>query len=533
MNAKSFTSQYLIIILLLLPFIYTTRAQDSLYLVGTITGESNEKRINVVRAIGDINGDGYDDFIISFRNGNVPSDQGIIKLYLGTPNFDLTPDIIFHYPGNEYLNDFSDGYGIGDVNSDGYNDFVLCGAFASPLPKGKVFLYYGGETIDTIPVAEFYQPNSPRDNFGYPVQNLGDINKDGYDDFAICSAYNWSDGKGYVYLFWGGDTISWDRSLTFSSDTLGDFFGTSIANIGDINNDSFDDIAIGAPIGSIISDYGRVFFYFGGTHFDNIPDTILISTNPGDEFGRIIKNAGDLNSDGKIDFVLTNLNEISIFLSMDSIIIVDGYELGYGGYVNIEPAGDVNNDGYEDLIIGNTNFRNSDSIMVGGAFIYLGGDIINTNYTFNLEGENQWDEFSKMMTTGDINRDGYYDLIILAPGYPDYQEPTGKVYFYSYRKINSVRQTNDNHLDNFKLYQNFPNPFNPATTINYQLPKAGFVTLKVYDILGREAATLVNEKKSQGRYSVNFNGSALASGVYIYRIRANDYVSSKKMMLIK
>ena len=95
----------------------------------------------------------------------------------------------------------------------------------------------------------------------------------------------------------------------------------------------------------------------------------------------------------------------------------------------------------------------------------------------------------------------------------------------------------------FKLEQNYPNPFNPSTTINYQLPKSGFVTLKVFDILGREVATLVNEQKSQGRYSVNFStkgGSAsggdalnLASGVYIYQIRANDFVSSKKMILLK
>ncbi len=88
-------------------------------------------------------------------------------------------------------------------------------------------------------------------------------------------------------------------------------------------------------------------------------------------------------------------------------------------------------------------------------------------------------------------------------------------------------------VNEFKLGQNYPNPFNPATTINYQLPKTGFVTLKVYDILGREVATLVNEQKVQGRYTVNFNASRLASGVYMYQFRANDYVSLKKMLLIK
>ena len=87
--------------------------------------------------------------------------------------------------------------------------------------------------------------------------------------------------------------------------------------------------------------------------------------------------------------------------------------------------------------------------------------------------------------------------------------------------------------ESYDLSQNYPNPFNPATTINYQMPQTGFVTLRVYDILGKEVATLVNQQKNQGRYSVNFDASRLASGVYIYQLRVNDYVSSKKMLLLK
>ena len=95
----------------------------------------------------------------------------------------------------------------------------------------------------------------------------------------------------------------------------------------------------------------------------------------------------------------------------------------------------------------------------------------------------------------------------------------------SSEEINAVKE--------YALYDNFPNPFNPATTINYQLPENGFVTLKVYDILGKEVATVVNEQKTQGRYTVSFNASELASGVYIYQLRVNEYVNSKKMMLLK
>jgi len=85
----------------------------------------------------------------------------------------------------------------------------------------------------------------------------------------------------------------------------------------------------------------------------------------------------------------------------------------------------------------------------------------------------------------------------------------------------------------YDLFQNYPNPFNPTTIISYQIPKEGFVTLKVYDLLGNEIKTLVNEYKNTGRYEMNFFASDLASGVYIYKIRVNDFVASKKLVLLK
>jgi len=85
----------------------------------------------------------------------------------------------------------------------------------------------------------------------------------------------------------------------------------------------------------------------------------------------------------------------------------------------------------------------------------------------------------------------------------------------------------------FKLEQNYPNPFNPNTVISYQLSSVSFVTLKVYDVLGREVATLVNEQKEAGDYVVNFDASKLSSGIYIYKLNAGNYSSIKKMMVVK
>lgn len=97
----------------------------------------------------------------------------------------------------------------------------------------------------------------------------------------------------------------------------------------------------------------------------------------------------------------------------------------------------------------------------------------------------------------------------------------------------AVRQEASGHPEAFRLYQNFPNPFNPSTTISYELSANRFVSLKVYDVLGREVKTLVNEVKKIGRYEVQFDASGLASGVYFYRIRAGNFAKTMKLMLMK
>jgi hypothetical protein len=85
----------------------------------------------------------------------------------------------------------------------------------------------------------------------------------------------------------------------------------------------------------------------------------------------------------------------------------------------------------------------------------------------------------------------------------------------------------------FALEQNYPNPFNPITIINFQLPIVNFVTLKIYDILGREVTTLVSEKLSPGTYNAEWNASGFASGVYFYRLQAGDFVETKKLLLLR
>ena len=85
----------------------------------------------------------------------------------------------------------------------------------------------------------------------------------------------------------------------------------------------------------------------------------------------------------------------------------------------------------------------------------------------------------------------------------------------------------------FDLSQNYPNPFNPVTQIKYAIPEKGFVTMKVFDVLGREVSKLVNKEQSAGNYIVDFDGTNLASGIYFYKLEINSFSDVKRMMLIK
>ncbi len=99
--------------------------------------------------------------------------------------------------------------------------------------------------------------------------------------------------------------------------------------------------------------------------------------------------------------------------------------------------------------------------------------------------------------------------------------------------INFVKEIEEGIPESFSLFQNYPNPFNPSTTISYSIPEDGHVTLKVYDVLGNEVASLVDEQKQSGSFDVHFNASDLSSGVYYYQLKTGEFTSTKKLVLMK
>ena len=103
---------------------------------------------------------------------------------------------------------------------------------------------------------------------------------------------------------------------------------------------------------------------------------------------------------------------------------------------------------------------------------------------------------------------------------------------YNPNQIIGIKNENENVPQSFRLYQNYPNPFNPTTTIRYDIPRDGMVSVKIYDILGREVYS-INEFRATGHYEMKFDGTNYASGLYFYRLEAGSFIQTKKMVLVK
>jgi hypothetical protein len=198
---------------------------------------------------------------------------------------------------------------------------------------------------------------------------------------------------------------------------------------------------------------------------------------------------------------------------------------GYGGVEVVDVSDPMNPSvtGYVDLIDGSTG------IKVDGDFAYvseyiLGGlqvvDISNPGNP-NLTG---WYQPSGVFALGVESSNGF---VYVSDG-------LGGIQIYRNLLVDPVSvEQEGNTISDFGLEQNYPNPFNPSTTIKYSISENGFVKLSVYNLLGEEVTTLVNNEQKAGRYEVNFNAKELSSGIYMYRLESNNFLSIKKMILIK
>ena len=499
----------------------------------TFHGEpANDHFGSSVSCSGDLNHDGYADVIIgSPFSDDGGANAGSVYLCLGGGNMTSTPKgVIFGQA--EYGNLGTSISCIGDVNDDGSPDVII----GSGGGQARLYLHLFQNYFEDRPADFTFSDGKPGSRFGSSVSSAGDFNRDGYDDFIIGAHGDNTKGTqtGRAYIYYGGPFMGTIPEITLNGENEFDNFGATVAHAGDVNHDGFSDILIGAPGYEVDGKkVGRVYVYYGNQLLDTDPDVIITGSHQ--SVGLSIAHAGDVNSDGFDDIIVGapyfgaapgGISYVHVYhggADMDNepdIVI----EKGFGFGVAVCRAGDLNDDGYGDVMIGDGS----------RVYFYYGGAEMDTIPEIILEGEAVGSGFgSALSLAGDIDKDGRTDLLIGAPEHSAVGSYCGRAYVYS-GKIQSAGITpNPGVTKRFMLLQNFPNPFNPTTTIRFELAKSGHVILRVFDLLGREVKMLLNEDRPAGHHSVVFQADGLASGVYVYSLQAPGFLHCRKMVVLR
>ncbi len=388
-------------------------------------GENHGDRSGLsVSAAGDINGDGHADLLIGAPDYANASTRGRSYVVFGDPGVGSSGDILlsnltgangFKLDGEN--SDDNSGWSVsaaGDINGDGHAD-LLIGAFGYPsvARRGRSYVVFGGPGVGSsgdILLSSLSGANgfkldgeNAQDYSGWSVSAAGDINGDGHADLLIgARGYPAGSYKGRSYVVFGGPGVGSSGDILLSNltgangfkldgENNGDGSGNSVSAVGDINGDGNNDLLIAAA--GHAGSTGRSYVVFGG---------------PG------VGSSGDI--------LLSSLNGINGFK-------LDGENSGDNSGCTVSTAGDINGDGHPDLLIGangypNSTYRGRSYVVFGGPGVGSNGDILlsslNGSNGFKLDGENNNDYSGfPVSAAGDINGDGYADLLIGATYYPN------------------------------------------------------------------------------------------------------------------
>ena len=431
--------------------------------VRTLTGTQIDGRLGLsVSCAGDVNADGISDIVMSqiFWDGG-QTDEGRIVAYYGTAGSGITGGIPAspnwtYEPNVANANTGSSVSFAGDVNGDGYGDIIVGTAITSnpEVQEGQALCFHGGSSGLAATPAWTKEINLANSNFGATVSGAGDINGDGYADVLIGAPAQ--DGaftdQGAAYLYAGGSaglfsTPSWTTNGTQASA----FYGCSGSAAGDVNGDGYSDVIVGARgLDNPSVDEGATYVYHGSAQGLS---TSLLNTRDGGQdnaqLGWSVSAAGDVNADGYSDVLMGapfydngqadegraylysgSVGGLGVTASWTEEIDQAGAQFGY----SVSTAGDVNGDSYSDVVIGANLYDNGET-NEGGVFGYYGSStLVPLPLTANWIAESNQAGAAlgtSVASAGDVNGDGYSDVISGAIGYSNGEAGEGAAFIHN------------------------------------------------------------------------------------------------------
>ncbi len=474
----------------------------------------------------------YQEYAPQYDEGQIKQTSLSLTYYNGSwgcSQSPSTPSIINDYCPNDYNP---------SVVIDAWEDPVACWIDNIPNNENGSWAAVDQMTFNVIGSSVFYYYGDGVQScsISLPDYNFNDSYADGFA--AWSQIYNSS---------WSNQSLFFESGVPKSSDfrtlnTTGKYIqlanGTDTKSISNIYVPSFYPFT--APYSFKTSqDLGSLSIFFKQT-----PGSIAVSRgcNINKGSANFTYRFGDLNVDGQdIDFIdapdTLNYRDIN---RIDSVLETQPFQIGANSKVVFTERSGFSDSASAVQVLGVNGFVGYKVEMIDNATNKVIGTVRNVTMTasslepfklvaYNLNTNGIHNRTVKVRISASTNLDSAN--VALAKSYAPENLATGAI-------TQSLSLQSVDVITTYALAQNYPNPFNPSTMINYQLPIDGHVTLKVYDVLGREVKTLVDESKSAGSYEVKFEASSLASGIYFYRvsITGNDgknFVSTKKMLLMK
>ena len=450
---------------------------------GSIRAKANYRAVGV--ACGDLNGDGVTDIAIS----NYQSGGASVCLNNGDSTFQDNVDY--------RLIDYNDACGTivcADLDADNDSDLVMTNFGDDSV---AVLLNSGSGSF-------VYAASYPVGSHPWPVA-VGDFDGADGPDLAVASSAD----STLAILLNAGDGSYGAATMYVTG------YEPWCIDVGDIDGDSDLDLAIAAHSSSAV----YVHLNDGAADFDNQIDTYTVNYAGSVFFA-------DLDNDTDLDLVTVqrDINRVALMWNDGSgaFTVGDSYATGEHPYAVV--AADFTGDGYADIVTSN---------MVSSSVTFL---VNNTDGTFTTGFNFAVGADPQLMDATDIDGDGDIDLAVAS-----YTSSAATVLLNRLDEL-PVGIDDDNAEgilpQLFILQQNYPNPFNPTTTIKYTLPVRSDVTVDVFNILGRNVRTLVDENQPAGQHTIRWDGrdgagQSVATGVYLYRIVAGDFVETRKMVLVK
>ena len=503
------------------------------------TAPANQNEIPVffgwtVAGAGDLNGDGFDDVIVG---APFDGDSGKILVYYGSPVRGIFDPPDWVASAEHGLQMGLSVSSAGDVNNDGFDEVI---AGAPPLGSfgvGRAYIFFGSPTGLSSNNFVMLSSEPTTAGYGYSVSGVSDYNGDGFDDIVVGEGF-W---QGYLppssFLYLGNANLIISEKITLQG-------FIRVSNAGDVNGDGFGDIVTGPS--PAYAYYGRpnIISITPETAYKLLYEEHYFNVSLRDPVGRPIPNT-------ELFVEIRGANpEILSGLSTDDSGNVEYFLIGYNSGIDTILASATNvtdtafifwDDPNPVELISFTSATRSRDITLSWS---TSSELNNSGFEIQRAIENEklkienWSKIGFVNGSGTTNEPKEYS-------YTDRNLETGK---YKYRLKQLDVNGNFEYFelpevvsigipDKYDLSQNYPNPFNPVTTINYDLPNDGIVSIKVYDILGREVKTLVNEMKIAGYYKVQFNAADLASGAYFYLLSVSgneeEFVAVKKCVVLK